>query len=95
MDALENYLGRIQMSDRSSADGMVFVQLIDCLVPLLILELKRAFSEGGRDPIRQAEYSALKKWGSSEVSFGMLSLARFLIALFSSKLCGRKALARP
>ncbi|KAK0477006.1 hypothetical protein IW261DRAFT_1552020 [Armillaria novae-zelandiae] len=46
---------------------MVFKIIDRVLVPLLVIELKRALGEGGCDPLVQAEYSVLKRWGEEEL----------------------------
>ncbi|KAK0209728.1 hypothetical protein IW262DRAFT_1281283 [Armillaria fumosa] len=46
---------------------MVFKIMGSVLIPLLVIELKRALGEGGCDPLVQAEYSVLKRWSEEEL----------------------------
>ncbi|KAF5337703.1 hypothetical protein D9758_017346 [Tetrapyrgos nigripes] len=59
MEVLEQYLGKVYTSGKHSADGLI--------IPLLFIDLKLAFSEGGCDPIVQAEYSVLQRWNEEEL----------------------------
>ncbi|KAF5329833.1 hypothetical protein D9758_018346 [Tetrapyrgos nigripes] len=68
---LEDYFERAYTTGGHSADGLIgfkmVTAMITALVPLLIMELKRAFGEGGCDPIAQAEYSFLQRWNEPEL----------------------------
>ena len=52
--------------NRAASDGFITTQLIDCLVPLVALELKNALGEGGFDTLIQAELSVFNLWSNDE-----------------------------
>ncbi|KAK0209775.1 hypothetical protein IW262DRAFT_1281192 [Armillaria fumosa] len=51
------------MNRGRSADGTILKDVEKSLIPLIILEIKRALGEGGCDPLTQASYSVLNMWG--------------------------------
>ena len=50
LEEVESVGGRIP-------DGLVFKELEQMIIPLICFEYKRAFGEGGCDPLTQAEFS--------------------------------------
>ena len=55
---LGGFVGQVASTGTRSPDGMMLKQLGEWSAPLVCIEYKRAFGEGGCDPSTQASYSA-------------------------------------
>ncbi|KAK1224206.1 hypothetical protein PQX77_012906 [Marasmius sp. AFHP31] len=61
-DILEHHIADILSEDGYHPDGMMFTEIDQCMIPLLIWQIKKALGEGGCDVTAQVIYSALEKW---------------------------------
>jgi len=61
-------LSKEENTDRTSADGLYVVVLEYKRIPILILEFKREYGEGGSDAPMQAGLSMKRSWIQKDVS---------------------------
>ena len=57
----------VQNDDQTVADGAYMIQIGSVDLPVIIVELKRWFGEGGSDPFIQAELIFLRYWAQESV----------------------------
>jgi len=64
---LGRHVGSVISTRKRTPDGMVLKTIDDHIVPLLTIEYKRAFGEGGCDPSTQASFSVREFLASDQV----------------------------
>ena len=64
---LGRYVGSVSSTGKRTPDGMVLKVADNYVVPLLTVEYKRAFGEGGCDPSTQASFSVREFLASAQV----------------------------